>query len=359
MRRNFQHEEVVDKILIAASAAAIARVKGSLDESELRRAYAEIAKDPQPIRMLLQVAPRLHFADDAVTIGDVTLYRATEDALRSRWPKLFEWDVAMRDRAVRDIKDKMVAELTIAASEGRAEEVAAERLTATLGIVGILYQQLFSDWPIGGLLPSLGAGRISEYADGRTAFGPATFFESGLMQFPIGYLPAAMRGTAEVRLGEAIAARRRDDVSRRLLVALHWWASGSEPGPWAMRFSRYMTVFETLFGRKSERSRSGLTKRLASRVAAFVASDSARLGSVNDHFVRLYDLRSDTVHEGELGVEPAFVYDAMRMGATAIMYLARSTLTDDAEFHRHLDVMTSKGDVWIEYGHVNRLDPRR
>src|SRR2546426_382438 len=136
VRRNFQHEEVVDKILIAASAAAIARVKGKVDESELRRAYAEIGKNPQPIRMLLQVAPRLHFADDAVTVGDVTLYRATEEALRSRWPKLFEWDVAMRDRAVRDIKDKMVAELTIAASEGRAEEVAAERLTATLGVVG-------------------------------------------------------------------------------------------------------------------------------------------------------------------------------------------------------------------------------
>ena len=147
----------------------------------------------------------------------------------------------------------MVAELTVIASPRRGEELAAERLMATLGIIGIEYTHLSRDWPIAGLLPSHSAARVSEHASGRISFGPATFFESGLMQFPVGYLSEIVRRTGQERLAEAIAERRTDDVSRRLLVALQWWTSGNEPNPWAMRFSRYMTVFETLFGRKAER----------------------------------------------------------------------------------------------------------
>ena len=168
-----------------------------------------------------------------------------------------------------------------------------------------------------------------------------------------------LRGTGPTRLAQAIAGARVDDVSRRLLVALQWWASGNEPGPWAMRFARYMTVFETLFGRSAERSKPGLTKRLAARVAAFLADDSSQLAGHKDLFVRMYNLRSDTIHEGALSVDPAVVYDAMQMGKKLLLYLARSTFTDDAEFHRQLDLMTTRGEVWIRYGRLNRFDPGR
>lgn len=88
-----------------------------------------------------------------------------------------------------------------------------------------------------------------------------------------------------------------------------------------------------------------------------MGSDPARAAALAEQFARLYDVRSDTIHEGALKVEPAFAFEAMRLGAIAIGYLARSTLRDDAEFHRHLDAMTSRGDVWIDYGYANRLDP--
>ena len=42
-----------------------------------------------------------------------------------------------------------------------------------------------------------------------------------------------------------------------------------------------------------------------------------------------------------------------------LLYLARSTFTDDAEFHRQLDLMTTRGEVWIRYGRLNRFDPGR
>ena len=104
VRRYFEHEDVVDRILSAACAAAITRDRRDLVEEELGRAYAEFGATPAPIRMLFQLAPRLHFAEESVVIGDVRLYRATEKILHERWPRLFEWDAGLREHAISETR---------------------------------------------------------------------------------------------------------------------------------------------------------------------------------------------------------------------------------------------------------------
>ena len=354
--RYFQFAEIVDDVLEAASDAALVRASESSDVA-LDALFTRVFRVPSPIRMLLEVAPRMFFPEDSVQVGDVTLFRASESALRERWPRLYDYDPEWQKHLFGQLKDHLVAELTIVASPRRAQELAGEQLTATLGLLGLAYIQVFDDWPTAGLLPSLGARSIAEHADGSLHFGPVTFFNWGLMQFPVGFLPGFLEGSAGHRFAEAISGRRADDVSRRLLVALQWWASGSEPGPWAMRFSRYMTVFETLFGRSAERGKPGLTKRLAKRVAVFAARDRTGIARARERFTRLYDVRSDTIHEGALTVDPGFAYDAMRLGAIALVYVARSRLTTDADFHRHTDAMIARNETWMNYGFHEGLDP--
>jgi hypothetical protein len=357
--KHYSLEAVVNGLTNLAGEAAEHKLGHNERETKLRALFASFSATPGEVRSLYVVGPLMYFPEDMVEVGPVRFYRATETNLNRFVPELQARKGAMYDEMTKRVRDHLVADIRIDAEPIRARDIAAEKLTLALAIVALDYSGLYQDWPGAGLERLEGAAVVSLHPNGTLSSGRAQFFAQSLMQFPRDYLPYYLASTPARRLSDILADRRTDEIDQRLRLALHWWASANEVGPWPMRLVKYVTVFEALFGRTTERRVPGKAKRLSQRVAAMVASAPDKLDSVERRAFDLYDLRSECVHEGSLLVEPASAFDAMRLGAVAITYLARSTLTQDKDFHHHLDQMVKQKQPWNGYARRQKIDPGR
>jgi len=109
-------------------------------------------------------------------------------------------------------------------------------------------------------------------------------------------------------------------IERRLRIAVRWLGLGIHERKRADKIVRCMTAMESLFLKRRERNKG---HKIANRAAFVLETDQGKKKSLYQELDRLYNLRSDIVHEGTEDVSPEDANSMVWIAANALVTLAQ------------------------------------
>lgn len=243
-------------------------------------------------------------------------------------------DAQTVDQFVRQYVDELVehapglekvawAEVETVASFQRAKERATDEIGHALNLLRlclssrktILHSQ-FDTEPVKGF--GFGSYTVTypdiSLASQRTTPLPAKFDEAAVEWFRANHLDKISNALAK-RAGE------RSDLEGRAIAAADWFGAGVKSSEDVQRFINFVTAGESLLLRRSDMS-VGLSASLRERMALLLGHDYQGRKKIADLVGKLYDIRSNVIHEGQTYVDPGALQALGRIVSSAIFRVA-------------------------------------